>query len=520
MRLLVGILCVGTLLTFVGQAQILRIAFDAADLKTLDPHYAAATMDRAVVDMVFNGLVRYRPGDITMFEPDLAESWEVSTDGLTWTFYLRKGVWVHPFPEAPEGYELTSEDVVFSLQKAADKDTSAYAGEYVGMTFAAVDSYTVQIILDKPLSSWLFLPKVADYAGGFIVPKRAYEALGSRFATNPVGTGPFQFAEYVPSQKVRLVRNEKYFRGAPLLAGVEVWYMPDVTARLSALVTGEVHIIEGVREQAWVEAVKRMPGVVVDVFGPGETEVLHLNMSKDPISDLRVRQAIAYAISREEVITAIGADVAEPLCAAVPPYLAGGLTCAEVAEKGLLYELNLDLARNLLAAAGYPQGFEIGAYITERASYRKPFENVQAQLARVGIRLNITVVDHSSFHTLIRQDVNPLVHYEAWRPSADAFLTRFYHSASIVVTGAKPDTNFSHVTSVDSLIEAARYELDATRQAELWKEAQVQLLEELASYPLYVLKFVFARSEKVEYGYELKSSLALYPQVTELTRLK
>lgn len=520
MRWLMGFVCVGVLLAFVGQAQILRIAFDAADLKTLDPHYAAATMDRAVVDMLFNGLVRYRPGDITVFEPDLAESWEVSTDGLTWTFHLRRGVQVHPFPGAPEGYELTSEDVVFSLHKAADKDRSAYAGEYVGMGFEAVDPYTVRIFLDKALSPSLFLPKVADYAGGFIVPKGPYEALGPRFATNPVGTGPFQFAEYVPTQKVRLVRNDRYFRGAPLLAGVEVWYVPDVTARLSALVTGEVHMIEGVREQAWVEAVKRMSGVVVDVFGPGETEVLHLNMSKDPVSDLRVRQAIAYALSREEVITAIGPDVAEPLCAAVPPYLAGGLACAEVAEKGLLYETNLELARNLLAAAGYPNGFEISAYITERASYRKPFENVQAQLARVGIRLNITVVDHSSFHTLIRQDVNPLVHYEAWRPSADAFLTRFYHSASIVVTGAKPDTNFSHVTAVDGLIEAARYELDPARQAELWKEAQVKLLEELASYPLYVLKFVFARSEKVDYGYELKSSLALYPQVTELTRLK
>ncbi|MCX7751054.1 MAG: ABC transporter substrate-binding protein, partial [Candidatus Bipolaricaulota bacterium] len=80
-----------------ASGQVLKIAFDAADLRTLDPHYASATMDRAVVDMVFNGLVRYKPGDITVFEPDLAERWEVSADGKTWTFYLRKGVRVHPF---------------------------------------------------------------------------------------------------------------------------------------------------------------------------------------------------------------------------------------------------------------------------------------------------------------------------------------------------------------------------------------------------------------------------------------
>ncbi len=500
--------------------QILRIAFDAADLKTLDPHYAAATMDRAVVDMVFNGLVRYKPGDITIIEPDLAESWELSEDGLVWSFYLRRGVSVHPFPGMPEGYELTSEDVVFSLEKAADSTRSAYAGEYVGMKFEAVDRYTVKIVLSQALSAALFLPKVANYSGGFIVPKMAYGELGPRFATNPVGTGPFQFKEYAPTQKVVLVRNERYFRGAPKLAGVEVWYMPDVTARFSALLTGEVHVIEGVREQAWVEAVKRYPGLVVDIFGPGETEVLHINMTKLPFTDLRVRQALAYAIDRDEVIAAIGPDVAGPLCAAVPPYLAGGLTCAEVAEKGLLYEVNLAKAKALLAEAGYPEGFEISAYITERASYRKPFENVQAQLARIGIKLNITVVDHSSFHTLIRQDVNPLVHYEAWRPSADAFLTRFYHSASRVVVGTKPDTNFSHVTDIDCLIEAARYELNTTKQICLWKQAQIRLLEEVASYPLYILKFVFCRTKAVDYGYELQSSLALYPPINELTSLK
>ncbi len=507
-------------LGILGAGQVLKIAFDAADLRTLDPHYASATMDRAVVDMVFNGLVRYKPGDITVFEPDLAESWEVSENGLVWKFYLRKGVMVHPFPGMPDGYELTSEDVLFSLNKAADKDRSAYSGEYVGMSFCAADAYTVVIILEQPLSPSLFLPKVAAYAGGFIVPKKAYEALGKDFATHPVGTGPFRFVQYLPAQKVVLARHEKYFRGVPKLAGVEVWYMPDVTARYSALVTGEIHIIEGVREQAWVDVVKRTPGVVVDVFGPGETEVLHFNMTKDPISNLLVRQAMAYAISREELIAAIGSDVAEPLCGAVPPYLAGGLTCAEAAARGLTYDFDLAKATALLAQAGYPAGFTITAVITERASYKKPFENIQAQLARVGINLQIQVVDHSSFHSLIRQDVNPIVHYEAWRPSADAFLTRFYHSSSRVVVGSKPDTNFSHVTSIDGLIEAARYERDPDRQAALWKEAQLKLLEEVASYPLYVLKFVFARSVKVDYGYVLKSSLALYPPINELTTLK
>jgi peptide/nickel transport system substrate-binding protein len=503
-----------------ASGQVLKVAFDAADLRTLDPHYAAATMDRAVVDMVFNGLVRYKPGDITVIEPDLAERWEVSPDGKTWTFYLRKGVRVHPFPGAPDGYELTAEDVVFSLTKAADPKRSAYAGEYTGMTFEAVDQYTVRITLAQALSPSLFLPKVADYAGGFIIPKQAYEALGDRFATNPVGTGPFRFVRHVPAQKVELAAFDGYFRGKPKLAGVEVWYMPDVTARLSALATGEVHLIEGVREQAWVLTVKRMRGIVVDVFGPGETHVLHLNMTKPPLDNPLVRQAIAYTLSRTELITAIGPDIAEPLCGLVPVYLAGGLSCDEAAARGVFYEADLAKARALLAQAGYPDGFALSAYITERASYRKPFENIQAQLARVGIQLEIKVTDHASFHSLIRKDVNPLVHYEAWRPSADSFLTRFYHSESIVVTGKKPDTNFSHVTAADGLIEAARVALDPNVQVALWKDAQEVILREVAALPFYVLKFVFARSDRLQYGYELKSSLALYPPINELTTLR
>ncbi|MGC9529430.1 MAG: ABC transporter substrate-binding protein [Candidatus Bipolaricaulaceae bacterium] len=501
-------------------ADTLKIAFPASDLKTLDPHYAAATNDRAVVDMVFNGLVRYRPGDITEFEPDLAASWEVSDDGRVWTFHLRPGVWVHPYPGGAAGYELTSEDVVFSLTKAADPARSAYAGEYTGMTFEALGEYTVRIVLDRAVSPVLLLPKVADYAGGFIIPKAAYQALADDFFTRPVGTGPFMFKDYEPTQRVVLTRNDNYFRGVPKLAGVEVWFVPDVNARLNGLLTGELHLIEGVREQAWVNQVKGFPGTTVDVFGPGETEVLHFNMSQSPLDNLLVRQAIAYAVSRDELIAFIGPDIAARQCAVVPPYLAGGLSCEDVAAADLLYEADRDRARQLLDQAGYPNGFSLDCYITERESYRKPFENVQAQLARVGIKLNITVVDHSSYHTLIRQDANPLIHYECWRPNADVFLTRFYHSDSIVVSGAKPDTNFSHTTDLDGLIEAGRYALDPDCQVYIWQQAQLQLLRELASYPLYISQFVFARSDRLDYGYELHSSLALYPQITELTTLE
>jgi len=522
-------LCLGGL-GALSEGKFLRIAFDAADLKTLDPHLAAATMDRAVVDMIFNGLVRYKPGDISApFEPDLAESWDVSEDGLTWTFYLRKGVYFHPFEGYPEGYELTAEDVVYSLRKAADPGRSAYAGEYAGMEFVVVDRYTVQVKLPKPMPPSLVLPKFADYAGGFIVSKLAVEAFGDEgFRTHPVGTGPFMFKEYSPLEKVVLVANPNYFRGKPKLDGVVVYYMPNLSAREAALETGQVDVIEGPPEQPWVEKMKEKPGVVVDTFGPGECAVLHFNMSKPPFDDIRVRKAMAYALDREELLHTVGPDIADPLCSPVPPLLPGGLTCEEVGD--LRYDVNREKALELLEEAGYPGGFSIEVVISERAEYLIPMQNIQAQLAEIGVEVKLKVVDHSSMHTLIRQDVNPMVLYVAWRPNADVFLTRFYHSHSIVVTGKKPDTNFSHlggvdadgdgvVDSIDDLIEAARVELDPEAQIGLWKEACRKILELAAAYPLYIKKFVYARSPKVDYGYELKSTLALYPQVNELTSI-
>ena len=185
--------------------QVLNISLLAADLQNLDPHYATTTSDRSVVDMIFNGLLRYKPGNYPEIEPDLATQIpepEIVNGKQIWVFHLRKGVMTHPFPGYPNGYELTSEDVVYSLKRAADPDRSAWAGDYPDwIHYEAIDKYTVKIIVDKPLSPTLFFPKVADYMGGFIVPKKAVEAIGkTKFKTHPVGTGPFAVGISITSE--------------------------------------------------------------------------------------------------------------------------------------------------------------------------------------------------------------------------------------------------------------------------------------------------------------------------------
>lgn len=508
----------------------LTIAFDAANLTNVDPHFAAATQDRAVVDMVFNGLVRYAPGDITRFEPDLAESWAVSDDGLTWTFELREGVMCHPW-NGNDGYELTSEDVVYSLEKAANPDSSAYAGEYAGMTFEATGPYTVEIGLEQAVSETLLLPKVADYSGGFVVCSRAVEDLGlDGFANHPVGTGPFRFDDFVPQQRTALVANEDYFRGAPQLSGVIVRYIPSVNSREAGLSTGELDVIEGPPEQPWVESMQNRGIGEVMVFGPGETATLHFNTSTPPLEQLSVRRALARCIDRSEVRATVGELVTEPLYSPVPPALAGGMTREQVDAAGLLYPVDRDAARQALEEAG-ASDFSTRLVISERASYLAPMQNLQAQLVQCGVDVELRTVDHSTMHTLIREDTNQIVLYIAWRPNADVFLTRFYHSDSIVVSGDSPDTNFSHLggtdldgdgetDSIDALIEEARGDLDAGAQAEAWQEAQTRVLDWAVAYPLYIKSLVFATSGNVDFGYQVDSTLALYPQITENTTLQ
>jgi peptide/nickel transport system substrate-binding protein len=536
---LLSIMIAGLLAGFAGAAdlakeQALNIAFDAGDLKSLDPQKAAATADRAIVDMMFNGLVRYPPGNQVKLEPDIAESWTMSPDKKVWTFKLRKGVFFHPYPGNPNGYELTSEDVLFSLKRAANKDTSAYAGEYTGFSFEAVDPLTVKITIDKPISDPLFLAKFSNYAGGFIVCKKAIETKGEDwYKTNPVGTGPFKFDSYEPRQKVVMAANPKYFRGAPVLKKVTARFMPDVSSREFGLQTGELDIIEGLKEDKWIEKVATFKDVKAPTFGPCETQMLFFNMSKPPFNDPRVRKAFSYALSRDIIANFMGKNLAVPIYSpALATPAPGALTKDEALKAGVVYDNNVEQAKKLLAEAGFPNGIKTEAIVSEMSSsYQKPMVAIQALVRKAGIDMQVKIVDHASFHSQIRENASPIVYYAAWRPNVDVYLTQFFHSDSVVVKGKKPNTNFSNyglvdadgdgkIDSVDQLIEQARWELNAQKQEALWKQAQIQILKDAVAVPIIRLKYTFPQKSYVDLGYPLEWSWQTYsPQITEKTKI-
>jgi peptide/nickel transport system substrate-binding protein len=509
---LVALVSVGICLfsTAFAQEKVIKMALKASDIRSLDPHYGTTTIDYACIDPMFNGLVRFKPEDINpeKIEPDLAERWERSKDGLVWTFYLRKGVKFH------KGYgELTAEDVKFSLEKAANKATSGFAADYSALDkVEVIDKYTVRLTFKSTIPSVLGI--LTNYHGGYIVSKKAVEEKGDKFKVDPIGTGPFMLKEYVPKEKIVEARHPDYFRGKAKLDMIELWFMPDASSREMAYRKGEIDIVEGEREQVWVKKVREIPGTAIEIFGPGETLVLHFNMTKKPLDDLRVRQAIFHAINIDELMKFLGPDVTEKLVSPIPMNYLGGT------DKVPKYEFNPEKAKKLLTDAGYPKGFEMSMVITEMSDYRRPMEQVQEQLRRVGINLKMDVIAHSAFHEQIRKDVNPLVLYVCARfPTADPMLTQFYYSKSIVGTPTAI-TNFSHYNKIDDLIEKARVETDSKKQKALWAEAQKKILEDAVALPLCITKFVFGRKVYVDLGYEMRSTLTLVTTIKETTDVR
>jgi peptide/nickel transport system substrate-binding protein len=504
-------------------SKVLRLGIDAADLGTGDPYRAASRNDRAIADMIFNGLLRYKPGEAPEIEPDLAVAipHPQTIDGRqVWRFELRHDVMCHPGPKTP-AYRLTADDVVFSLERAANPKMSAYAGDYDGIAVNKVDDYTVDVSLETPLSSILFFPKVADYAGGFIVCQKAVEAEGDEgFAEHPVGTGPFAFQEHVAGERVLLSANDNYFRGRPQLDSVDIEYIPEFDERDQLLRDGELDVIFGSEQPEWFESIKSDSRIHVDVFGVGQVITIHFNTARPPLDDPRVRKALAYAIDRDVFRSNFAEGVVENVYSPVPAaFLPGGLTHDEAARLSLDYAFDPEKARALLAEAGLADGFSLKLVTSERGHYLVNYQSLRDQLAAVGVKIELEVVEHREMHERIRADENAIVIYVAWRPNADVFLTRFFHSESTVVSGRSPDTNFSHYGGIDQLIETARSARDPASQIRIWKQAQVKLLSDVVAYPLHYVNLVYARRQQVDFGHPLKASMSLYPQFTENTRM-
>ncbi len=341
----------------------------------LDPTAgAAAAIDEVTYANVFEGLTRFGPtGEVL---PDLAESWEVAPDGLSWVFHLRPNVKFH------DGTPFTAEDVAFSIDRAmADESQNAQKRLFDGIASVnVIDDTTVEIALDTPRSSLL-----SALAWGDAVMVSPPTAESNK--TQPVGTGPFKFAGWTRGDRVELARNPDYWGTPAKLDKVTFKFISDPTAAYAAVMAGDVDAFPVFPAPENLEQFKSDPRFLV-IVGTTEGEtILALNEARAPFDDVRVREAIAHAIDRKAVIDGAMFGYGTPIGSHFPPHNAA------YEDLTALSAYDPEKSKALLAEAGHADDIHVGLTLPPPSYARRGGEIVASQLRAVGIDVAITNVE-------------------------------------------------------------------------------------------------------------------------------
>jgi peptide/nickel transport system substrate-binding protein len=368
-----------------AQPKILRIRL-YSDIGNLDPAFRLSNNDEVVIDAIYSKLVTYAPGSYELVN-DLAEKIEPSEDGKTITFKLREGVmW-------PKGYgELTTEDVKYSYERIANPELkAAYADDWAALDrVEIVDKYNGKIILKEPFAAlW---KTTLPIGSGVIVSKKYMEEVGlEKYATNPLGTGPYYIAGWQQKQKLTLKRNPDWYGEAPAFDEIHFYPMDDDKTAEVALEAGEIDFgrisTASVQRYEGNSAVKllRKPSLRYRWIG--------MNVENPKLQDINVRQAIRHAIDVDGIVMATYLGEAEVEYGLVPPGLIGYWKDAPQ------YKRDVEKAKEYLKKAGL-DSLDLRIDIEDTTEYRTWAEIAQQNLKEVGINLTINPMDSSSFWTL------------------------------------------------------------------------------------------------------------------------
>lgn len=318
-----------------AQEDVLRVLL-SSQLTTLDPQDTTDTDSAAARYQIYNGLLKMSEEG----EPvaDLAESWEVSEDGLRYTFSLREGVTFH------DGTSFDAQAVKTSFDRllAEGRDTSASAYfQPIVEAVNVVDAQTVEFVLMKPFAP--FLNTLAHPAGHIIGPQ-AIEQNGDNLDQNPVGTGPYQFAKWVRGERLVLERFDDYFEGTPPMAGIEYQIIPEASTRVALLETGEADIVLRVSPDETARLAET-EGITLTTTPTARATYMALNTTQEPFNDVRVRQAVNYAVNVRAIVDALFGEETPVLDSPLAPNVFGYTPTFR-------YEYDPEQATQLLGEAG------------------------------------------------------------------------------------------------------------------------------------------------------------------------
>lgn len=457
---------------------------DIGDASNLIPLLASDSASHAVAGMVYNGLVKY---DKNMnIVGDLAESWDISPNGLVITFKLRRGVRWH------DGRPFTAADVLFTYQVTVDPQTpTAYAGDFLKVKKAeALDDYTFRVTYDKP-----FAPALISWSSA-VLPRHLLagkDITQSPLSRHPVGTGPYTFKEWVAGQKIVLASNEDYFDGRPYIDGRVTRIIPDTATMFLELRAQNLGMM-GLTPLQYTRQTDN------NLFRENFTKYRYLafaytylgyNLKNPLFADKRVRQAISYAINKDEIITGVLLGLGKP---AHGPYKPGTWAYNDNVKK---YPYDPARARALLQEAGWadadgdgvlekdgrPFAFEI---LTNQGNEtrQKCAEIIQRQLKEVGLSVKIRIVEWSAFVTEFINKRRFDAAILGWTIPLDPDAYDVWHSSKT----APEELNFVSYrnSEADEMLEKGRSAFDQARRKKYYDRFQEILAEDQPYTFLYV----------------------------------
>jgi peptide/nickel transport system substrate-binding protein len=451
------------------------------DATSLDPHTSSSYSSSLVIEQVYSGLIQF---DENMnIQPDLAESWTVSPDGLIYDFKVRQGVKFH------NGRAMTSEDVVYSLNRVKDPNGGSprsYLLEDV-KSIDAPDPSSVRITMNKPFAA--LLSHLDTFMA--IVPKEVVEQNGDLSKTM-VGTGPFKFVEFVPNTHARLTRNENYHeQGLPYLDALTWLPIPDDSTRTANIQTSTVDFADQIAQKD-ITTLHSQTGVQLAHGASTLHDYLMLNTTRKPFSDVRVRQAIAYGIDRKLMTDTILFGFGTPMDGGIIPSWHWAY-----ADLHMYAKPDIAKAKQLLSDAGYPNGFSVtvGAGSNYQAQVQEA-EMLKDQLKQIGVEVTPNPTEWGTYidNVVTKKDFDAAIIGWIGAIDPDDWMYSRFHS------GEKWNTSGYSNTPVDQALAQGRAATDQAKRKPLYNQADQTIVTE-APFVFFFLYDQYEASRDYVKGY-------------------
>ena len=438
-------LCMAVSMTsFAADKSDIVVAVDA-DVDTLHPTDFSTTVELGVLNQIYDTLLYYSPDGTKDPEPRIAESYEISDDGLDYTFHLRDDVTFH------DGTPVTADYVVFSIELYK---ASEYQGSQISMlsSVEATDEHTVVCHLDAPYS-----PFLQGICSPMIASKAYYESSEDDFVNNPIGTGPYKFVSRAKGSNIKLEANEDYYRGAPEIKEVTFEVIPDSSTKAIALQTGEVNFAE--IDSATKPQLEANPAITIAEVPTSAFSYIAMNTEKEPFNDVKVRQAINYAIDRDNLVAVCYDGEAE----------VNSNICAKerfgYSDDQFQYTYDPEKAKELLAEAGIETPYDLGEILVAE-KYSNLATVIQNDLKAVGLDVTISVKEFNSYISDLQNGSYGITALNMTLEGDTQTLEMAFTSDYI---GIANNARYSD-EEMDKLFEQARTETDNDKRAEIFNE--------------------------------------------------